>query len=89
MKVCPNCEFELAGQDLDEKPHCPRCGANLKAKKYKKTDDPETTAKELAETKNRLAKLETDHEAIKKTLQDKDDKERETRNEPKRTLFGN
>lgn len=88
-KLCPNCEYDISEQDLDEMPHCPRCGANLKAKKYKKADDPSTTAKDLEDAKKRLAKLETDNEAMKKTLQEKDDKERETRNEPKRTLFGN
>lgn len=89
MKTCANCDFELTNQDLEEKPHCPRCGANLKAKKYKKADDPSTTAKELEETKTRLTKLEAENATIKKTLQDKDDSERTTRNEPKRTLFGN
>jgi hypothetical protein len=87
-KACLNCNYDLGNQDLDETPHCPGCGANLKAKKYSKADDPTTTAKELKETKERLSKLEADNETLKKTLQEKDDKERETRNEPKRTLFG-
>lgn len=87
--VCPNCEFDISKLDLDETPHCPRCGANLKVKKYSKKEDPTTTAKELAETNKRLAKLEADNDTLKQTIQERDDKERETRNEPKRTLFGN
>lgn len=87
-KLCPNCDYDISGQDLDDTPHCPGCGANLKAKKYTKREDPTTTAKELEETKKRLAAIEKDNEATKKLLQERDDKERETRNEPKRTLFG-
>lgn len=89
MKECPNCQEPLEGINVDERPHCPRCGANLKAKKYTKADDPIQTAKEIQETKARLAKLEADNEATKKLLQEKDDHESERENKPKRTLFGN
>lgn len=88
-KLCPNCDYDISGQDLDETPHCPGCGANLKVKKYTKREDPTTTAKELEDAKKRLAAIEKEHETIKKTLQEKDDHERERSNEPKRTLFGN
>jgi DNA-directed RNA polymerase subunit RPC12/RpoP len=88
LKNCPNCNTPLEGQDLDETPHCPGCGANLLAKKYQKADDPVTVKKELEETKKRLAKVEADTEATKKLLQEKEDKENERDNKPRRTLFG-
>jgi hypothetical protein len=69
-------------------PHCPTCGANLKAKKYQKADDPTNLKKDLEDTKKRLAKIEADSEATKKLLQEKEDKENERDNKPKRTLFG-
>lgn len=87
-KLCPNCDFDISEQDLDESPHCPHCGANLKAKKYQKADDPTTLKKDLEDTKKRLAKIESDNEVTKKLLQEKEDKENERDNKPKRTLFG-
>jgi flagellar motility protein MotE (MotC chaperone) len=87
-KKCPNCEYDISEQDLDETPHCPGCGANLKAKKYSRTDDPSNIKKELDDTKNRLKQLEDDNATIKKTLQEKEDEDANRNAKPRRTLFG-
>jgi outer membrane murein-binding lipoprotein Lpp len=87
-KLCPNCDYDISEQDIDETPHCPGCGANLKAKKYSKKDDPVTTRKELEEANKRIKKLEDDMTATRKTLQEKEDEEARNNKRERRTLFG-
>jgi uncharacterized Zn finger protein (UPF0148 family) len=87
-KLCPNCDYDISEQDIDETPHCPGCGANLKAKKYSKKDDPTTTRKELDEAKARIKKLEDDAVATKKLLQDKENEDAQANKRERRTLFG-
>lgn len=87
-KRCPNCQFDIENQDLEESPHCPGCGANLKAKKYTRSDDPSELQQRMKKLEEDNDTLKKDNDSIKKKLQEKEDEDADSRKRTRRSLFG-